>query len=139
LPDSDIFFKVRRVIPGLSTEHAIVSMPLWAWECLDEMVAVKYPRGYRQFMAQCATMVKSETELPQLLEQFASTYLNAAVAAANFNPAHWDIDTAQDSKRPLRRKAMVFPKAVQLFRFLPHATTWETILHRTGKRRYPLT
>lgn len=125
--------RVSRLLPGLTTEYSIVSMPAWAWPWLDTLVRECFPQGYREFMRECAEYADAERPLEDILESFARLRREDHYRLTNDNePLTANANMPMAVRRP--RRPLRFPKAVRLFGFLPFATTWDQVLMRRGWR-----
>jgi hypothetical protein len=123
--------RVSRVLPGLTTEYTIVSMPAWAWHWLDTMVKEYFPEGYKSFISECAAHSDGQRPLADILEGFARLFREDYYRLTNDN---WPL---AENAPPAARTVMPaynFPKAVKLFGFVPFATTWDNVLTRRGIR-----
>lgn len=123
--------RISRLLPGLTTEYSIVSMPAWAWEWLDPMVETCFPRGYQDFIRECAIYSDSDNPaaLAAVLENFAWLLREDHYKLTNDN---WLPDETAPPRAHAPARAYRFPKAVKLFSFMPFATSWENVLIRRG-------
>lgn len=127
--------RVSRLLPGLTTEYSIVSMPAWAWPWLDTLVRECFPQGYRQFLVECAEYTDQDRPLEDILESFARLRREDHYRLTNDNePTAANVNHTVAARPATRRRTMCFPKAVRLFRFMPFATTWDHVLIRRGWR-----
>lgn len=125
--------RVSRLLPGLTTEYSIVSMPAWAWPWLDTLVQECFPQGYRAFISECALYANQDRPLEDILESFARLRREDHYRLTNDNdPLTENANIAHAPRR--RQRPLRLPKAVKLFAFLPFATTWESVLIRRGWR-----
>lgn len=128
--------RISRLLPGLTTEYSIVSMPAWAWPWLDTLVRECFPQGYREFIRECAEYADHERPLEEILESFARLRREDHYRLTNDNdPLVANSNAASTARPAARRRPLRMPKAVKLFTFMPFATTWDQVLMRRGWRR----
>ncbi len=126
--------RISRLLPGLTTEYTIVSMPAWAWEWLDPMVNKLFVHGYKDFIRECAGYSQGQSTLSEVLENFAWLLREDYYRLTNDN---WPPDQVLETLPVARKPAYNFPQAHKLFSFMPFATSWENVLIRRGLSRSP--
>ncbi len=123
--------RISRLLPGLSTEYTIVSMPAWAWPWLDTLVEECFPQGYRAFISECAEYANGDRSLEDILESFARLRREDHYRLTNDN---WPENDSAPARPAAARRHPPYrlSKAMKLFAFLPFATTWDQVLLRKG-------
>ncbi len=122
-----------RIIPGLSAEYQIVSLPYWAWYWLEDFMKanrISYQGIYETFGAD-SNINYTLRNLAELHHEYAMREL---YNLANDNEAKNDdiIARIQQNKDQSNRatKSYVLPKIYKLFGFMPCATTLEAVWER---------
>lgn len=125
-----------RILPGLLSEYAIVALPSWAWNWIDDHVEKAYANDYGQFIKDARQYLNCDSDLPSFLsliaEDLRDSRLRDMYHLANDN----DIITSLTSLKPKRERSKKYPRSFkfptifQIFKFIPHATDMNTLWNR---------
>jgi len=131
-----------RLLPGLKSEYAIVSLPRWAWIWLDDHIERYYANGYEEFIHDYQSFIESDTDLIHYLELLAHDLQEQSMREdhnlANDNEIYASAIWLRPYKPQKNRseKAFKFPIIFQVFKFLPHATDMQTLWQRKNYEKY---
>ena len=125
-----------RIIPGLTSEHQIVSMPYWAWFWLEDFMAshkISFQGIYETF--------HFTGDIHQTLQQLAELHQDFTMREVYNLSNDNEIETTDIIKLAEKRKdkevrALVLPKIYKLFGFMSCATTLDAVWNR---KNYPTT
>ena len=121
-----------RIIPGLSAEYQIVSLPFWAWFWLDDFMR-QNKISYRGIYDTFGHGHDFNQTLHQLAELHQEYSMREIYNLANDNEAEEDfvIQRIQKQKAKLtKQRDMKLPKIYKLFGFMSCATTLEAVWRR---------
>ena len=127
--------RIFRLRNSIASEYAIVSMPSTAWYWLDDLVAKKFPGGYKALMKIVKDSDDAES-LSRSLRSKAQEHCEAQLATlynlANDNaPGHGYGDLKRNPSHPRTPDLSArMPSCYWLFRFLPHSTYLTTVWER---------
>lgn len=124
-----------RILPGLSAEYQIVSLPYWAWFWLEDFMKtnrISYQGIYETFGA--------EGDIRDTLQNLAELHHEYAMREV-YNLANDNVGNNNDiiarirqnknkNKKVKTPKSFVLPKIYKLFGFMACATTLEAVWER---------
>lgn len=119
-----------RIIPGLTAEHQIVSLPYWAWFWLEDFMVqnrISYKGIYKTF--------GSGGDLSQTLHNLAELHheysMREIYNLANDNEIeNSEFVTLLNAKPQKKKRELNLPKIYKLFGFMSCATTLEAVWKR---------
>ena len=136
--------KITRILPGLKANYEVVSMPAWAWESLEDYMSFYGRPDVPSLLSDFKDSIPPSFSLSELLE-------NIAAVHQHFMMQFWhslenDNDPFGNSLPSVKRRhgPQIYPqgrsyaKAMKLFGFLPHATSFETVLYRRKSGDQPV-
>lgn len=133
---------ITRILPGLTSEYAIVGLPQWAWLWIDDHVEELYANDYRQFIDDTKGVLEDEAELTDFLSLMASDLRDYQLRdmhnLANDNDvlnSNCPFRYAQNIT-PVSPPAFKFPTIFMVFKFIPHATDLKTLWLRKNYSKY---
>lgn len=124
-PENNHF--TSRIIPGLTYEYRIVSLPYWAWFWLDDFMLnnkISYQGILEAFKCE-HNIDKTFHDIAKLHQQHC---MRGAHCLANDNANH--INGTDKIKNGIPKRAYNLPKIYKLFGFMPCATTLEAVWTR---------
>jgi len=127
--------QVTRIIPGLNSEHRIVSMPIWAWFWLDDFVVNCSPKGYHGVYEAFGDAISADN-LSETLHRLAQMHqefcMREVYNLANDDEPDEDYIQSRVVK-PIKNKKpteLNLPKIYKIFGFMPCATTLDAVWQR---------
>lgn len=118
-----------RIIPGLTSQHQIVSLPYWAWFWLDDFMQqhrISYQGIYETF--------GQERDLSQTLHDIAELHqeysMREVYNLANDNELDHQIYSGKIRKKSRKTNGLKLPKIYKLFGFMSCATSLDAVWSR---------
>lgn len=123
--------KLTRVIPGLTAEYQIVSLPYWAWFWLDDFMQAN-KLSYKGIYQKIDGDDNINSTLQNLAEFHHEQIMRKRYNLCNDNQlAKEDIFKHLSHKRTqVKTRDLTLPKIYKLFGFMPCATTLEAVWQR---------
>ena len=120
-----------RIIPGLSAQHQVVSLPYWAWYWLEDFMKenrISYQGIYDTF----GTQNNINDTLRNLAELHHEHAMREIYKLSNDNELDDSdiIARIHQNKSKVKIRALVLPKIYKLFGFMSCATTLEAVWER---------
>lgn len=133
--------RATRIIPGLKSEYAIVSLPANEWYWIDQLVESAYRNGYEGFMRETRKHLTHEEDLEMFLATVAWDMQEKSMRREHNLSNDNDVMKMYERETWLKQspnypKSFTFPTIFQVFKFLPHATDMETLWQRRNYRKY---
>lgn len=126
-----------RIIPGITAEYQIVSLPEWAWYWLDDFMR-SHKIGYKGIYKRFETQNHKHditASLCQLAEIHQENIVRQNYSLCNDNKAKTeDIVRLVSKSTQSSKQDMSFPRVFKLFSFMPHATTLDAVWSRLNHR-----
>lgn len=121
-----------RIIPGLSAEYQIVSMPYWAWYWLEDFMQ-QNRISYQGIIDTFGGHEDIGNTLRNIAELHHEHAMREVYNLANDNDASDELLARRARRKPAlvkQTKALVLPKIYKLFGFMSCATTLEAVWER---------
>ncbi|MEM6811326.1 MAG: hypothetical protein AAF549_02555 [Pseudomonadota bacterium] len=123
-----------KLIPGLSSQYRIVSLPYWAWYWLDDYMTknkISYHGIYKTFGIQ-QDITETLKSLAELHHEFS---MREVYNLANDNDPCDETIKLRLKKKKMPEKSYQLPRIYKLFGFMPCATSLEAVWER--RNYYP--
>lgn len=120
-----------RVIPGLSSQYRIVSLPYWAWFWLDDFMQ-QNRLSYQGILETFGCTGDVNTTLKNIAELHQDHCMRGMHNLANDNVflEHNDYSDLIAKREKRKTKPYNFPRVYKLFSFMPCTTTLEAVWTR---------
>ena len=128
--------KITRIIPGLKTTYELVSLPAWAWDSLEDYLSENGLKTVPEIIQDFADCMPENAPLSEVLQDIAAVHAHFRwQSVMNIKNDNDPFDTMQSQplkiiSAPAKRQIQPRAKAQILFKFLPHATTFDAVMHR---------
>jgi len=120
-----------RIIPGLTSQYQIVSLPYWAWFWLDDFMRqhkISY-RGIYDTFGNGADFNQTLHNLAELHQEYSMREVYNLANDNEIDPKQY-VTSSNKRRKPTPAKALTLPKIYKLFGFMSCATTLEAVWSR---------
>lgn len=121
-----------RIIPGLSSQYQIVSLPYWAWFWLDDFMRqhrISYKGIYKTFV-NGGDVNQTLHHLAELHQEYSMRERHNLANDNEFENSDYLRRLNHKNAKSQKNKQLVFPKIYKLFGFMSCATTLEAVWKR---------
>ncbi|MCI5060565.1 MAG: hypothetical protein MRY79_05790 [Alphaproteobacteria bacterium] len=125
---------LTRIIPGLTAEYQIVSLPYWAWFWLDDFMQTN-KIGYKGIYQKLNESENINSALQTIAEFHHEQTMRGRYNLANDNdiPEEEIFKHLQQKRTQVKTRDLNLPKIYKLFGFMPCATTLEAVWQRRNR------